>query len=76
MKARRHHEFKKDNSNVLLLSTKRNDKTIYIVKNKTQIWEFLYYRDALCEFYKEICHEQGSFDYILSVDEYIEIDSE
>lgn len=67
---------KKNNSHVLLLSTKRNDRTIYIVKNKTQLWEFLYYRDALCEFYKEICHEQGSFDYILSVDEYIEIDSE
>lgn len=76
MKAIRHLEFKKDDSHVLLLSTKRNDRTIYIVKNKTQVWEFLYYRDALCEFYKEICYEQGSFDYILSVDKYVEIDSE
>ena len=76
MKAIRHLEFKKEDSLVLLLSTKRNDRTIYIVKNKTQVCEFLYYRDALCEFYKEICYEQGSFDYILSVDEYVEIDSE
>ena len=76
MKAKVHNTFKNNDSDISLLSINRDNRTYYLVKNKSQITEFYYYRDALCEFYKEICYEQGSFDYISSVDEYVEIDSE
>lgn len=76
MKARVHNTFKNNDSDVSLLSINRDNRTYYLVKNKSQIAEFYYYRDALCEFYKQVCAETGGLIHIVNNDQYIEIDSE
>ena len=76
MKAKVHNTFKNDNSDVSLLSISRDNRTYYLVKNQNQITEFYYYKDALCEFYKQVCAEIGGLIHIVNYDQYIEIDSE
>lgn len=76
MKAKVHNTFKNNNSDVSLLSIDRDHHTCYLVKNKSQITEFYYYRDALCEFYKQVCAETGSLIHVVNYDQYVEIDSE
>ena len=76
MKAKVHNTFKNNNSDVSLLSINRDNHTYYLVKNQNQITEFYYYRDALCEFYKQVCTETGGLIHIVNNDQYVEIDSE
>ena len=75
MKAKVHNTFKNNNSDVSLLSINKDNHTYYLVKNKSQITEFYYYRDALCEFYKQVCAKTGGLIHIVDNDQYIEIDS-
>ena len=76
MKAKVHNTFKNNNSDVSLLSIDRDHRTYYLVKNKNQITEFYYYRDALCEFYKQVYAETGGLIHIVNNDQYVDIDSE